>query len=327
MRNLYDNEMDSFSNMYELSRFMDDDMDVDDMSHSSTIETPSSWNHDMLEQSVSSTCRNSTDTNEDMVLYRLIRSLFARGLLDTLKKYVEEIYNVDLALINSPYNLVNDKHEAILCALDDGTILITLTEFRIRVLKVIKRCLEDSVELNIVQLYTALRDKYQVIKSNEVPSIGSIAHSSGHCKPCVFACKKTNSCKSGFNCNFCHHHHKMVRRKAGKNWEKVSFENKLNSLLLEHNNATSACKSMWSNFTKPSPLDDTGKGKNPWMDSNYSGYNKISMDPAFLEMQMPLPMRCTLNIHDQFSKYMPDKSSLKSLHKTRDHDYVLDAFH
>merc|ERR1711879_55240 len=38
--------------------------------------------------------------------------------------------------------------------------------------------------------------------SAELPSIGSVGHSTGTCRPCIFVHSK--GCESGVNCTFCH---------------------------------------------------------------------------------------------------------------------------
>jgi len=37
---------------------------------------------------------------------------------------------------------------------------------------------------------------------SQFPTIGSIGHFTGHCKPCAFVC--TKGCTSGYECKFCH---------------------------------------------------------------------------------------------------------------------------
>jgi len=47
-----------------------------------------------------------------------------------------------------------------------------------------------------------------------VPSEGSILHSRGTCRPCIYACK--DKCQAGSQCSFCHYPHEMPKR-PGKN--------------------------------------------------------------------------------------------------------------
>jgi len=41
-----------------------------------------------------------------------------------------------------------------------------------------------------------------VLSPAQFPTIGSISHLTGHCKPCAFT--GTKRCKSGYECQFCH---------------------------------------------------------------------------------------------------------------------------
>eukprot|EP01066_Platyproteum_vivax_P014744 Platyproteum_vivax@DN6592_c0_g1_i4.p1 len=43
-------------------------------------------------------------------------------------------------------------------------------------------------------------------------SVGSIPHTNGTCKPCVFAFHASKPCLNGVNCGFCHYHHAPKKR-------------------------------------------------------------------------------------------------------------------
>eukprot|EP01068_Selenidium_serpulae_P008792 Selendium_serpulae@DN5077_c0_g1_i1.p1 len=47
-----------------------------------------------------------------------------------------------------------------------------------------------------------------------LPSIGSVLHDEGICKPCVFANKNNKNCRNGAVCLFCHYDHKEKRRRS-----------------------------------------------------------------------------------------------------------------
>lgn len=49
-----------------------------------------------------------------------------------------------------------------------------------------------------------------------LPSIGSLLHASGKCKPCVFAHKTVNCCTKQLSCVFCHFHHKTNKRSRAR---------------------------------------------------------------------------------------------------------------
>ncbi|EZG71761.1 hypothetical protein GNI_052250 [Gregarina niphandrodes] len=47
----------------------------------------------------------------------------------------------------------------------------------------------------------------------DCPSVGSLVHTTGLCKPCVFAHKMSRVCLNGINCAFCHYSHAHRRRR------------------------------------------------------------------------------------------------------------------
>lgn len=47
-----------------------------------------------------------------------------------------------------------------------------------------------------------------------LPSVGSVLHDEGICKPCVFANKNNKNCRNGEACLFCHYDHKEKRRRS-----------------------------------------------------------------------------------------------------------------
>ncbi|AFZ81375.1 hypothetical protein BEWA_007840 [Theileria equi strain WA] len=137
--------------------------------------------------------------SDNIAFFRDLKDLLTQNLVETLRTYVNDIYQIDIS---------NFKMEK-----SDNRIAITHDELHTRALIVLKKCILSSTEINVVQVYLALREKYIITEHPLLPSIGSSLHSNGYCKPCVFANKKSNYCKSGFNCNFCHYHHKIIRRK------------------------------------------------------------------------------------------------------------------
>ncbi|UKJ89762.1 hypothetical protein MACJ_003016 [Theileria orientalis] len=137
--------------------------------------------------------RNSSSIS----FFRDLKDYFAQNLFEKLRKCVSQIYQNDI----EHYNITTSD-----------LITITPEELRDRAL-LLKRCM-STTDINIVQIYMALRERYNVIETGSVPSVGSLLHVHGFCKPCVFANKKSNYCKSGFGCNFCHFNHKASKSKS-----------------------------------------------------------------------------------------------------------------
>uniref|UniRef100_A0A3B0NKK7 C3H1-type domain-containing protein n=1 Tax=Theileria annulata TaxID=5874 RepID=A0A3B0NKK7_THEAN len=148
------------------------------------------------------------DTMPNVTFFRGLKQYFTNSLLVKLKKIVNHIYKNDAA----HYSVENDY------------IVLTANEFRDRALFILKFI--SSSETNIVHLFLELRNFYKVIENSSLPSVGSVLHSNGYCKPCVFANKKTNYCKTGFGCNFCHYNHKLTKSKGpSKSYAKLSNDN------------------------------------------------------------------------------------------------------
>src|SRR5699024_11142143 len=64
-------------------------------------------------------------------------------------------------------------------------------------------------------LLHTLRETALLLPPN-CPSVGSILHDKGICKPCVFAHKNSQVCKNQSACVFCHHLHHHTSRRANK---------------------------------------------------------------------------------------------------------------
>lgn len=141
-----------------------------------------------------------SDQQQDARLLKVIKTILAQNTMDTYRNYVDEILAKDLRSMNVQY--------------DNGKICLDVDGFRLRIFAIIRKCLANSTEANIVRIFEAIREKYDVKLVEEFPSVGSITHSNGYCKPCVFANKAVNSCKNGAECNFCHFQHKITRRKS-----------------------------------------------------------------------------------------------------------------
>ncbi|EAN31878.1 hypothetical protein TpMuguga_04g00526 [Theileria parva strain Muguga] len=147
------------------------------------------------------------DDMSNVTFFRDLKHYFTNSLIAKLKKLVNHLYKNDVA----HYTVHNDY------------IVLTTNEFRDRALFILKYL--SSSETNIVHLLGELRNCYKVIETSAIPSIGSILHSNGYCKPCVFANKKTNYCKTGFGCNFCHYNHKLSKSKGTtKTYAKLSTD-------------------------------------------------------------------------------------------------------
>lgn len=137
---------------------------------------------------------------DEIKLLKVIKNIFTQNILDVFRSYVDEIFVKDLKTMIVQY--------------ETGKIVLDIDAFRVRVFAIIRKCLASKADANIVRIYEALREKYDVELIEEIPSFGSITHSNGYCKPCVFANKTVNSCKNGTECNFCHFQHKITRRKG-----------------------------------------------------------------------------------------------------------------
>eukprot|EP00921_Rhytidocystis_pertsovi_P010683 GHVQ01017220.1.p1 GENE.GHVQ01017220.1~~GHVQ01017220.1.p1 ORF type:complete len:1188 (+),score=294.77 GHVQ01017220.1:673-4236(+) len=79
-----------------------------------------------------------------------------------------------------------------------------------------------GLELNVAQVLQRVleregREGREVcVEELGVPSLGSLLHDVGICKPCVFANKNSKVCHNGAMCYFCHHVHKERRKRTKK---------------------------------------------------------------------------------------------------------------
>ncbi|GFE54392.1 hypothetical protein BaOVIS_017960 [Babesia ovis] len=143
---------------------------------------------------------NSSNMDEqDAKLLKVIKSLFTQSMIDVLRKYVEELFTRDSRSMEIQRTT--------------GKIHLDIDDLRTRIFAVIRKCLTNNTEINIVHIIETIREKYDTTLVEDAPSFGSITHANGYCKPCVFANKTVNSCKNGADCNFCHFKHRITRRK------------------------------------------------------------------------------------------------------------------
>eukprot|EP00371_Babesia_bovis_P000935 XP_001609582.1 hypothetical protein [Babesia bovis T2Bo] len=142
---------------------------------------------------------NNNVDEQDAKLLKVIKSLFTQSMVDVLRKYVDELYQRDLISLELPP--------------ETEKVHLDVDALRTRIFAVIRKCLTNNTEINIVHIIETIREKYETTLIEEVPSFGSITHANGYCKPCVFANKAVNSCKNGLDCNFCHFKHRITRRK------------------------------------------------------------------------------------------------------------------
>ncbi|ORM41525.1 uncharacterized protein BXIN_2443 [Babesia sp. Xinjiang] len=141
---------------------------------------------------------NNVD-EQDAKLLKVIKTLFTQSMVDVFRKYVDELFKRDSKTM--PIQPDTEK------------INLDIDAMRTRVFAVLRKCLTNNTEINIVHIIETIREKYDTTLIEEIPSFGSITHSNGYCKPCVFANKTVNSCKNGVECNFCHFKHRITRRK------------------------------------------------------------------------------------------------------------------
>ncbi|CDR94875.1 hypothetical protein, conserved [Babesia bigemina] len=143
---------------------------------------------------------SSQTEDPDVRLLKVIKTLFTQGIVDVFRKYIDEIVKKDV--------------KTMIVQKDTGKIHLDINSIRARVFAVLRKCLIHNTEVNVVHIFEAIREKYTTTLTDDIPSFGSITHSNGYCKPCVFANKAINSCKNGVNCNFCHFKHRITRRKS-----------------------------------------------------------------------------------------------------------------
>jgi len=66
------------------------------------------------------------------------------------------------------------------------------------------------------------------VGTSELPSVGSMLHNKGQCKPCVFFHSKDKGCGAGKGCEFCHlcpEGEKLRRKKEKKEMMKLQRNN------------------------------------------------------------------------------------------------------
>ncbi|GIX65355.1 uncharacterized protein BcabD6B2_47900 [Babesia caballi] len=135
----------------------------------------------------------------DANLIKVIKTIFTQNILVSLRDYTEEIFKKDVTNMELPP--------------DTEKITVGLEDLRARVFHVLRMCIANGTDINIVQVLEAVKERYEVNYDEDIPSLGSLIHGHGYCKPCVFANKAVNSCNNGIKCNFCHFKHRITRRK------------------------------------------------------------------------------------------------------------------
>ncbi|GBE61930.1 hypothetical protein, conserved [Babesia ovata] len=142
---------------------------------------------------------SSQTEDQDARLLKVIKTLFTQGIVDVFRKYIDELVKKDI--------------KTMIVQKDTEKIHLDVDSLRTRIFAVLRKCLTNNTEVNVVHIFEAIREKYTTTLTDDIPSFGSITHSNGYCKPCVFANKAINSCKNGADCNFCHFKHRITRRK------------------------------------------------------------------------------------------------------------------
>eukprot|EP00923_Selenidium_pygospionis_P006415 GHVN01011066.1.p1 GENE.GHVN01011066.1~~GHVN01011066.1.p1 ORF type:complete len:670 (-),score=62.15 GHVN01011066.1:558-2567(-) len=131
----------------------------------------------------------------------------------------------------------------------------------------------DSEEINIAHILQKILEKRVPDLGNSgLPSIGSVLHDDGICKPCVFANKNNKNCRNGEACLFCHHDHKEKRRRSKRsktspvdtsmlpNQEAAAigfrsrfFQSRTQDQLVAGGLTVSSCKGGWASSFTPTP--------------------------------------------------------------------------
>eukprot|EP00923_Selenidium_pygospionis_P006417 GHVN01011068.1.p1 GENE.GHVN01011068.1~~GHVN01011068.1.p1 ORF type:complete len:665 (-),score=57.33 GHVN01011068.1:558-2552(-) len=133
----------------------------------------------------------------------------------------------------------------------------------------------DSEDINIAHILQKILEKrVPDLRNSGLPSIGSVLHDDGICKPCVFANKNNKNCRNGEACLFCHHDHKEKRRRSKRsktspldtsmlpstNQEAAAigfrsrfFQSRTQDQLVAGGLTASSCKGGWASSFTPTP--------------------------------------------------------------------------